>query len=165
MVAAAVLALLAGVACHRSAAGSASVVDYRASSFQSGRPVSLAGQRGHPVLLTSWATWCAECRKEMPVLERFWERHRASGLVMVGVNVDGGGGGRLAKEMASDWGLTMDLWVDSEGTFASTFATLGVPASALVDGSGALVRVWQGGIDLHDPSTEALLDRTIGGGG
>jgi thiol:disulfide interchange protein len=41
-----------------------------------GREVSLASQQGKVVLLNFWATWCLECRPEMPALERlhreFW---------------------------------------------------------------------------------------------
>lgn len=50
----------------------------------------LAGQRGHVVLVHFWATWCAPCREEMPVLNEFYGGHRARGLEVIAVSVDRG---------------------------------------------------------------------------
>jgi cytochrome c biogenesis protein CcmG, thiol:disulfide interchange protein DsbE len=44
--------------------------------------------RGHVVLVNVWATWCGPCRAEMPLLERMAARHRARGLVVLGLSVD-----------------------------------------------------------------------------
>lgn len=35
-----------------------------------GKPVTLAGYKGTPVLVNLWATWCAPCIAEMPTLDR-----------------------------------------------------------------------------------------------
>jgi len=50
----------------------------------------LAGQRGHVVLVHFWATWCAPCREEMPVLNEFYGGYRARGLEVIAVSVDRG---------------------------------------------------------------------------
>ena len=46
-------------------------------------------------LVNVWATWCSPCVEEMPLLERFWQMHRDSGVTLVGVtrlsNPDGAG--------------------------------------------------------------------------
>jgi cytochrome c biogenesis protein CcmG, thiol:disulfide interchange protein DsbE len=54
----------------------------------SGGEFDLAAQHGKVVILNYWATWCSPCRAEMPVLEAFYQRHRAEGLVLLGVSVD-----------------------------------------------------------------------------
>ncbi len=48
---------------------------------------SLAAQRGHPVLLAYFTSWCPACAVEMPDVEsRVWARYRERGLAVVGVD-------------------------------------------------------------------------------
>lgn len=53
-----------------------------------GRPASLDQWRGTATLVNFWATWCAPCREEIPLLMRMHDTHQADGLVIVGVAVD-----------------------------------------------------------------------------
>jgi cytochrome c biogenesis protein CcmG, thiol:disulfide interchange protein DsbE len=53
-----------------------------------GRTFDLAKLRGVVVLVNFWATWCAPCRREMPVLDAFYRRYREQGLELIGISVD-----------------------------------------------------------------------------
>jgi thiol-disulfide isomerase/thioredoxin len=53
-----------------------------------GRQKSLRDFRGHPLIINFWATWCAPCRREMPLLQRLRRSHRGEGLQVVGIAVD-----------------------------------------------------------------------------
>jgi thiol-disulfide isomerase/thioredoxin len=53
-----------------------------------GKVFRLQAQRGHPVILDFWATWCVPCRKSLPHLDRLQERYTREGLVVVGLSVD-----------------------------------------------------------------------------
>ena len=44
--------------------------------------------RGQPLVLNFWATWCAPCVKEMPLLDAFYKEHKAKGWQVVGLAVD-----------------------------------------------------------------------------
>jgi thiol-disulfide isomerase/thioredoxin len=50
------------------------------------RTVSLASLQGKVVLLNFWATWCQECRPEMPLFERLHRDFAAQGLSVIGIN-------------------------------------------------------------------------------
>jgi cytochrome c biogenesis protein CcmG/thiol:disulfide interchange protein DsbE len=51
-----------------------------------GKAVTLSSFRGHPVIINFWATYCAPCRSETPLLQQFYQNHQGDGLVILGVN-------------------------------------------------------------------------------
>jgi thiol-disulfide isomerase/thioredoxin len=53
-----------------------------------GAPVTLESLRGRLVVLNFWATWCAPCIKEMPLLDAFYKEHQAKGWHVVGLAID-----------------------------------------------------------------------------
>jgi cytochrome c biogenesis protein CcmG/thiol:disulfide interchange protein DsbE len=53
-----------------------------------GARISSADLLGSVVLLTFWATWCAPCRDELPLLSRYAAQHAAAGLRVLGFSLD-----------------------------------------------------------------------------
>lgn len=53
-----------------------------------GTPLAMASLRGHPLLVNFWATWCAPCVVELPLLDRFYDGHRADGWQVLALAVD-----------------------------------------------------------------------------
>lgn len=52
------------------------------------RRVSTAQLLGDVVILTFWATWCAPCREELPLLSGYATEHREAGLEVLGFTLD-----------------------------------------------------------------------------
>ena len=98
--------------------------------------------RGRPLLLNFWATWCAPCIRELPLLDRFARAQHAAGVRVVGLAVDnrepvqaflrqrpvvfeiglaGGGGIGLSRTLGNDSGaLPFTLWIDGAGQIRDT---------------------------------------------
>lgn len=53
-----------------------------------GQTFDLGKLRGKVVLVNYWATWCAPCKKEMPILNSFYQHHRGDGLEVIGISAD-----------------------------------------------------------------------------
>jgi cytochrome c biogenesis protein CcmG, thiol:disulfide interchange protein DsbE len=54
----------------------------------SGAKRELSELRGRVVLLNFWATWCAPCRREMPMLSELQREHADDGLVVLYVSLE-----------------------------------------------------------------------------
>ncbi len=53
-----------------------------------GQPRQSAEWDGMHRILNFWATWCAPCRKEIPLLKAFQDAHGETGVQVIGIAVD-----------------------------------------------------------------------------
>jgi thiol-disulfide isomerase/thioredoxin len=53
-----------------------------------GQQKSLRDFLGHPLIINFWATWCAPCRREIPLLQQLRRAYQGDGLTVVGIAVD-----------------------------------------------------------------------------
>ena len=71
---------------------------------------SLAEYRGQVVLVNLWATWCEPCKKEMPVLQIFYEKYKEDGFVILAIN-DGDSQADVLQ-FVEEYELTFPVWLD-----------------------------------------------------
>jgi len=105
-----------------------------------GGELVMAPLLGRPTVLNFWATWCAPCVKEMPLLDAFHRQNQAKGWQVVGLAVDGPTPVRefLAKlPVAFPIGLAGFNGVDLARSFGN--ASGGLPFSVIFDRRGAAV--------------------------
>jgi cytochrome c biogenesis protein CcmG/thiol:disulfide interchange protein DsbE len=102
-----------------------------------GRSLSLESLRSRVVLLNFWATWCLECRVEMPALEQLHRDYASRGLTVLAVNFREAPG--TVRQYARELGLTMPLLVDPAGAISGSYGVIGLPTSFLIGRDGRAV--------------------------
>ena len=97
-------------------------------------------------MINFWASWCAPCKAEAPLLERAWRQYRSRGLVVVGI--DSNDVSSDARAFVSKHGLTYTLLHDPGATY-DRYGLTGVPETFFVDRRGRLVPIHlEGPVDL-----------------
>lgn len=112
-----------------------------------GDSMRLSDQQGNVVLLNFWATWCAPCRTEMPLLQSAFEQYADDGLVILGVDFD-----ESADEVqtfADQLSLSFPLLLDPGGVVQSLYRVPGYPTSVMIDREGTLIAYHIGGLNAQ----------------
>lgn len=131
----------------------------QAAPFQSAR--TLSGQSfnssGQVTLVHFWATWCAPCRLELPILDSYYRKHHAQGLAMLAVSIDQGASVRKLQEVAGRFAFPVASVDDVKMPRREIPSAL--PVTRIYDRSGRLVFQTRGdGRTILDAAT---LERVI----
>ena len=121
--------------------------------LQDGGEASLSDLRGRVVLVDFWASWCAPCRQEAPVLEQTYLEFAGSDVEFVGVNI-----WDLPDNAASyieQFGITYPNGVDEEGKIAIDYGVQGIPEKFFIDRNGLVRQKFVG------PIREGVLKETL----
>lgn len=128
--------------------------DFTLKSLE-GPNLRLQEQRGKVVLLNFWATWCAPCREEMPQLNKLYEKYRASGFTLLGVNVDEDS--RNAAGIANQLGVKFPVLFDSDKRVSKLYDLSAMPSTVMIDRDGKVRFLHRG----YRSGTEAQYDQQI----
>ena len=104
------------------------------------------GDQGKYVLVNFWATWCAPCRREMPVLKEL----DAMGVKVVGIALDEEGE-RAVAPFVERQGLGYTILLGDQAVF-QRFGGLNIPYTLVLDGERRIVNYYRGPV-----TREALL--------
>jgi thiol-disulfide isomerase/thioredoxin len=101
-----------------------------------GRDVRLAGLEG-PLLINVWASYCAPCREELPVLQQL---HEAAGddVTVLGLDFEDPAPG-AALQLAADAGVTFASVADPDADVRADLEVMALPQTVFVDGDGIVV--------------------------
>jgi cytochrome c biogenesis protein CcmG, thiol:disulfide interchange protein DsbE len=117
--------------------------------------LSLAGLRGKAVVVNFWASWCQPCKQESPRLEQAWNRYRARGLVVLGI--DAQDFRTDARRFVDRYGLSYPVVHDGAGSTLGHWGVTGFPETFFVGRNGKLV-----GEKIEGPVSNAQLEQYIG---
>jgi thiol-disulfide isomerase/thioredoxin len=127
-------------------------------SDTAGRPQALGQFRGRIVVANFWATWCAPCRDEIPVLVRAQAHWGARGVQIVGFAMDDPA---AVARFAQDFGVNYPVLVgghevDEIGQRLGNRRGV-LPYTAVIDGEGHVLATKVGAY------SEAELEAALGG--
>lgn len=103
-----------------------------------GGEFALRDHLGEIVVLNVWASWCAPCRAEAPVLESVWREVQDDGVQFVGLDTRDTEAAALAFLEAYD--VTYPNVIDADGRlqllFSDTLPPQAIPSTLVVDREG-----------------------------
>jgi len=110
-----------------------------------GNEVTLSAQRGKPVVLNFWASWCGPCKSEMPDFEAAWQTY-GEDITFMMINLTDGS--RETVEIASafieEQGYTFPVYFDTTFSAAMAYPTSAIPVTFFIDAEGYPVAYGQG---------------------
>lgn len=123
---------------------------FSAQTFDN-RTTSLADLRGQVVLLNFFASWCAECRAELPAIQQTYVDFKARGYTVLGVNtLENGNGLAFYDELHLTFPAVRDPTsvVGGLGAIGREYGlSQALPFSVFIDRAGVIHQAYPGAID------------------
>jgi thiol-disulfide isomerase/thioredoxin len=117
-----------------------------------------AGVHGaHPALVLFWASWCAPCQHEAPVVERFARSAAGRGRI-VGVDY-GESAAALPRAFVRRYRWSFPTLSDPDAVAGEEYQVRTLPTTFAVDSRGRIVAT------LNGPQTEQSLARALAAAG
>ena len=128
-----------------------------ARSAASTGALALRSLRGKPVLLNFWASWCAPCRAEMPLLVRLYKVYGPRGVVFVGVNVEDEAAD--ARRFMDQYHMDFPVVRAPDHTIMTAYGLVGLPTTVFIGPDGVIRGSEVGG--FIGPDGEKALTRML----
>lgn len=107
-------------------------------------------------LLNFWATWCAPCRREIPILKAFQDEHGEAGFQILGIAVDYAD---LVAPFAEETEFNYPILIGQQDAMAvaelSGIEFIGMPFTMIVARDGELMGAYLG--ELHQGHLDDIV--------
>ena len=126
-----------------------------------GGTFQLADFTGKHVLVNFWATWCAPCRKEMPMLSELQTDYGGETFEVVTIATGRNeipGIRRFFDEVGVD---NLPLYLDPRSGLARDMGVLGLPITLILDPEGNEIARMRGDAEWNSPSAKAIIETLI----
>ncbi len=113
--------------------------------------------RGKVVLLNFWATWCPPCRREMPSMERVYQKLKGENFTVIAINQMEDGDRVFAFTGTLDTQPTFNILLDSKSQVSQRYGVRGLPTTYLIDKKGKIRYRAIGGREFDHPEVEKII--------
>ena len=106
-----------------------------------GNTISLEKYRGQYVVMDFWASWCPDCRKDMPLMKELYTQYSGKGVQFLGVSFDTTRealDNYLQKE-AIAWPQVTELKKMKESKMAQAYHIKWIPSIYVIDPNGKVL--------------------------
>ena len=119
-----------------------------------GGTISLSEFKGKKLVVVDfWASWCPNCRRDMPNLNRFYEKYKDK-VEVIGVNLQEKES--TVQNFISSRGISFPIALDPSGSASRAFGIQYTNTHFLIDINGNLVRTIPG--DIRESDIESLMN-------
>jgi cytochrome c biogenesis protein CcmG/thiol:disulfide interchange protein DsbE len=101
--------------------------------------LSLSNFKGKPVVLNFWASWCAPCKEEAPLLESTWKRMQAQGKDVVFLGIDFQESNSDGISFLELYGITYPAVLDSDGLVSLKYSVTSLPQTIFINRNGTVM--------------------------
>jgi thiol-disulfide isomerase/thioredoxin len=123
-----------------------------------GRDVALSDFGGRPLLVNIWATWCAPCKAEMPMIDRLVsEQEGRISVIAVSQDLEGRAPVRAFFNAAGIKNL--EPYIDRDLALSAAYGSnMQLPTTILYDSDGREVWRVTGAVEWSEPAIMPLLN-------
>lgn len=132
----------------------------RVGAALNGEPVTLSAHAGKAVVLSFWATWCAYCLKELPILVNIQKKVGKDRLQVVAINTESYDVFRKVSRHMKEWDMVLGNDPDKEAQEA--YGVKGIPHMVIIGRDGKILRVYRGYSESSLPDIAADINLAIG---
>jgi thiol-disulfide isomerase/thioredoxin len=123
----------------------------------SGRPMSIANDKGRVVLVDFWATWCPVCLIELPNTLEVYEKYHGKGFDIIGVSLDEDQ--PTLESFIKEKGMAWPQYFDGkkwDNKLAMKYGVEAAPTTYLLDGTGKIIAE-----NLRGPALESAVANAL----
>ncbi len=125
-----------------------------------GKSVSLSDLRGKSIMLNFWATWCAPCKYEMPLIEDLaHDREKAEkGLILLTIN-SGESADKVQRFMIEN-GLSFPVLLDTQKMVVRAYNVRAIPTTFFIGQDGIISKIKLGAF-MNESELEQILNKVM----